>query len=180
MVAKFDLKSDAKHGSLVVAQISDTGEVAGAMTLRQWLATDTHDLNKDLPTHRRMTTDPPSLYLLDLCVATRWRNLGIGTALVETAFTNHRYDDGKQPYNRIFATARVSREGDGPSSRGLLRRLGFEELVTNEDYYADFAPKDPDKPEGFFLCPHCDPYGNGNTCHCHGIQMMWIRPADGG
>jgi ribosomal protein S18 acetylase RimI-like enzyme len=164
-----DLKAAAIGGSLIVAQANPSGEVIGALTLREWFATDTVKLNKHLPPSKQVHTDPPALHLLDLAVRHQWRGLGVAMALVETAFNNHKYNDKKEPYGRVFATSRVPKDGSGPTSYGLLRRLGFEELVRNENHYRNLGPED-------FQCPHCDPYGDGTPlCACLGVQMLWTR-----
>jgi len=162
-----DLKARAFAGSLVVAQVRESGEVVGALTLQEWSATETYRLNRFLSPAEKVSSDPPALHLLDL-VSARQRQ-GVATELVKTAMAQHRYDQSML-YGRAFVSSRVPNDASGPSSRGLLEKLGFLELVTLEGYYRNFGPNE-------FHCPHCDPRGEGRRCDCLGVQMLWTQPS---
>lgn len=171
-----DLYAAAINGSLVAAQARETGEIVGAMTLREWLATDSFELNKHLSEEQQVLTDPPALYVLDLSVGEKWRNhpAHVGSLLVQTAMENHRYDDNQQPYSRIFATSRVPTDGSGPTSLNLLLRLGFNPpLATISGFFSGSDER--------LQCIHCDPHGEGGIdCSCSGVQVLWKRPPGDG
>lgn len=164
-----DLQVAAIAGSLVVAQLRENAEVVGALTLREFTATDAYRLNKYLSLSEKVICDRPTLHLLDLAVADQWRGQGVATELVRRTISDHRYDESML-YSRVFASSCVPRDGGGPSSRGLLLRLGFKELYTEENYYKRLEPTE-------FACPHCDAYGNGNTCTCLGVHLLFTRPS---
>lgn len=165
---KNDLKAAANAGSLLVAQLQSSAEVVGALTLREWSSTDTYRLNKYLSTSEKVSSDPPALHLLDLVTVPTWQRQGVATELVKAAMRLHRYDQSML-YGRAFASSRVPRDGSGPTSRGLLEKLGFIELITISDYYRHLGPEE-------LHCIHCDPLWDGLPCNCLGVQMRWTRP----
>jgi GNAT superfamily N-acetyltransferase len=87
-------------------------------------------------------------YFNTLCVAENWRGKGVGSALVRSRFEWLRSHD----VQKVFGVSWV--RDDGPSSKYLFEKFGFEELAhVHEYYYRDETPRR--------WCPDC-----GEPCGC--------------
>ena len=143
------------------AAVDEANKVLGVLATELWSAWDSKEWNPLLSEDRRLSTDPPALFLTDLGVAHGDRLKGVGTSLVQHAIDCSTFVDDGSKFNRVFAVSRVP-PGGLPTSYGLLLRLGFAELaVAGRGYYWDADA---------WCCPDC-----GRHCNCAGHLMQWTR-----
>lgn len=135
------------------------GRVVAVVSTELWQSTDTYEWNKKMSIER-ISTDPPALFVGEVAVIPAFRRKGIGTRLIKQVILDSRYDEGKQPFTRVFAVSRKPVEATSQSSFGVLRKLGFVELARVIGYFNDPA----------WDCPSC-----GKNCSCDGRLMYWIR-----
>lgn len=126
--------------------LTNRGKVAGFAVAnrcnREWLA---GALNVGAIEHRIGSSNG---YLNTLCVDEDWREKGIGSALVRARLEWLRSND----IPRVFGVSWLPE--DGPSSKYLFEKFGFEELAhIREYYYQDESPRR--------WCPDC-----GEPCSC--------------
>ena len=152
-------------GVLFIARIEE--EIIGALTTEIWGATDSAILNQHLPDDKQLSTDPPMLSLLDVCVREDHRRRGVASSLIRQAMGGCFWNKDSL-YSRIIATSRVPTNGGETTgtSYSLLRRLDFIEIGRLPHWYYD---DDPD--ENSFICPTC-----GVPCSCEARLMIWERP----
>ena len=151
-----------RYGTILVT-CDYRGRVAGALTVGLLSAWDTIQYRQYIP---HLRTDPCTLELVDLAVMPSHRGHGLASGLLRYGLSQFRMPDEKV-YKRYITTSRVPPNG-GPTSLGILKRMGFEEKAVVEGLYAACDR------ENDFRCPDCD--GDvGNVCECKGHFLMLRR-----
>ena len=135
------------NSGVMVAFDNEKQVVAGVILVDGVLPSDKEQLSQwlDLP--------EDSLILVQMAVLTSYRRQGIGTQLISRTL-----DYACEPFKHFFAVSRVPLDPNLQSSYRLFERLGFREVATVPEFYADS--------EGFD-CPACK-----STCRCVGKLML--------